>query len=161
MKYRILAAIAVAVGSCALGGSTAGAGARVNAEAGVLAAKAHHVPITAAAAKDMEMFPAGTCSNNPFLKRCGQQPQYIYAESNVRDPSRSLRAFLATHGGLTGSYSGCKVRVTELHSTGIKEKAAGNSHCWAPCPGSARTWCCRRRHSRAIGLPRRHRILTV
>jgi hypothetical protein len=74
VKYRILTAIAVAVSLYALGASTAGADARVNAKAGVLAAKAHHVPITAAAARDMEMFPAGTCSNNPFLKKCGQPP---------------------------------------------------------------------------------------
>lgn len=96
--------------------------------AGYKAAMKAGAKVTPAAKAIMKQFPAGSCSNNPFQRKCGKPPKYLYAQTDLTHPPRSLKAFLARHHA--HSYTGCKQRVTELNSTYVQEIAKGYQRCW-------------------------------
>lgn len=140
MRFRILAALAAAslcvVGVAALAVNAGGAPYHpASVTAGVRYARTHHVHMTAAAAKAMVGYPAATCPNDPFLRRChpaDSPPRYLFASSDLRNPPASLKEYLA---GLAAAerhmvngpngcipcghpgYTQCWQRITELHAT--------------------------------------------
>lgn len=131
MRLKALSILVAAISLAITSFASNARGRTQSSRAGLDYALAHHIPVTAAAAKQMVLYPVGSCPNDPFQEKCevDGQTKYLFDVSDLAHPSPVLRRFIRRHGGVNALKT-CNTEVTELHATYDQEIAHGHQRCW-------------------------------